>query len=73
MLTVFFAAAPPQRYEELQAVDAARFARFFHSMLEQGVLLPPSQFETWFVSAAHSADDIERTVAAARRAFAEAR
>lgn len=73
MLTVFFAPAPPQRYEELQTVDAARFARFFHAMLDQGVLLPPSQFEAWFVSAAHSAGDIERTVAAAHRAFAVAR
>lgn len=73
MLTVFFAAAPPQRYEDLHAVDAARFARFFHAMLDQGVLLPPSQFEAWFVSAAHSAEDIQRTVAAARQAFAEAR
>ncbi len=73
MLTVFFTPHPPQCYEDLSAVDTNRFARFFHAMLDQGVLLPPSQFEVWFVSAAHGAEDIERTVDAARRAFAQAR
>ncbi len=73
MLTVFFAPAPPRRFEETVGVDTDRFARFFHAMRERGVLLPPSQFEAWFVSAAHSDDDIARTVAAARQAFAEAR
>jgi len=73
MLTVFFAGHPPQCYEDLPAVDTSRFARFFHAMLDQGVLLPPSQFEAWFISASHGADDIERTVDAARRAFAQAR
>jgi len=73
MLTVFFTSAPPRRYEDLPGADPARFARFFHAMLDQGVLLPPSQFEAWFVGAAHTTADIDRTVAAARRAFAEAR
>ncbi len=73
LLTVFFAPQPPQRSEELGSVDAGRFARFFHAMLDEGVLLPPSQFEAWFVSAAHSTADIERTVVAARRAFAQTR
>jgi glutamate-1-semialdehyde 2,1-aminomutase len=73
MLTVFFAPRPPQCYEDMASVDTNRFARFFHAMLDHGVLLPPSQFEAWFVSAAHGAEDIERTVAAARQAFALAR
>ncbi len=73
MLTVFFAPTPPRRFEEMSAGDSDRFARFFHAMLDQGVLLPPSQFEAWFVSAAHSDEDIARTAAAARRAFAEVR
>ena len=73
VLTVFFAPHPPQCYEDLPSVDTNRFARFFHAMLDQGVLLPPSQFEAWFVSGAHGAEDIERTVDAARRAFAQAR
>ncbi len=72
MLTVFFTPHPPQCYEDLPAVDTNLFARFFHAMLDQGVLLPPSQFEVWFVSAAHSPEDIERTIDAARRAFAQA-
>jgi glutamate-1-semialdehyde 2,1-aminomutase len=48
------------------AADSKRFARFFHAMLNHGVYLPPSAFEAWFVSTAHSEEDIERTVTAAR-------
>jgi len=73
MLTVFFTPSPPHTADEASAADAGRFARFFHAMLDQGVLLPPSQFEAWFVSAAHTGDDIERTVAAARHAFGATR
>jgi glutamate-1-semialdehyde 2,1-aminomutase len=51
----------------------AQFARFFHGMLEAGVLLPPSPHEAWFVSAAHGADELQATLRAARRAFADAR
>jgi glutamate-1-semialdehyde 2,1-aminomutase len=51
----------------------AKFARFFHAMLDAGVMLPPSQQEAWFVSAAHDGTDIAMTVAAARGAFAAAR
>ncbi|HET6380791.1 MAG TPA: glutamate-1-semialdehyde 2,1-aminomutase [candidate division Zixibacteria bacterium] len=46
------------------------FSRFFHAMLARGVMLPPSQHEAWFVSAAHTDDDLDATVAAARAAFA---
>jgi glutamate-1-semialdehyde 2,1-aminomutase len=53
--------------------DAAPFARFFHAMLDAGVMLPPSQQEAWFLSAAHDGTDIATTVAAARGAFAAAR
>lgn len=73
ILTVFFTPSPPRTVEEASKADTRAFARFFHAMLDQGVLLPPSQFEAWFVSAAHTADDIEHTVAAARRAFGAAR
>lgn len=73
MLTVFFAPRPPQCYEDLPSVESNRFGRFFHAMFDQGVLLPPSQLEAWFVSAAHGAEDVERTVTAARQAFALAR
>jgi glutamate-1-semialdehyde 2,1-aminomutase len=50
--------------------DREAFARFFGAMLDQGVLLPPSQFEAWFVSMAHGPAEIEATLDAARMAFA---
>jgi glutamate-1-semialdehyde 2,1-aminomutase len=50
--------------------DDAQFASFFHAMLEAGIMLPPSQQEAWFVSAAHGSAEIETTVAAARQALA---
>jgi len=50
--------------------DDARFARFFHAMLDAGVMLPPSQHEAWFLSAAHGSAELEATLHAARRAFA---
>jgi glutamate-1-semialdehyde 2,1-aminomutase len=49
-----------------------RFARFFHAMLDRGILLPPSQQEAWFVSAAHGEDELSATLAAARHALAAA-
>jgi glutamate-1-semialdehyde 2,1-aminomutase len=51
--------------------DDARFARFFHAMLERGVMLPPSQQEAWFVSAAHGDAELRQTLIAARGAFRE--
>jgi len=69
MLTVFFAPRAPRNYAEAAHADTGAFARFFHAMRQRGVLLPPSQFETWFVSLAHTSDDIVHTVAAARHAF----
>jgi glutamate-1-semialdehyde 2,1-aminomutase len=50
--------------------DDARFARFFHAMLEEGVMLPPSPQEAWFLSAAHGRTELDHTLTAARRAFA---
>jgi glutamate-1-semialdehyde 2,1-aminomutase len=50
--------------------DDARFARFFHAMLDAGVMLPPSQHEAWFISAAHGRAELDATLDAARRAFA---
>ena len=51
---------------------ATAFARFFHAMLDAGVMLPPSQHEAWFVSAAHSDAELDRTITAARSAFSVA-
>lgn len=66
MFSVFFAdpAVPVHDYEGARRTDVARYAAFFQAMLAQGVYLPPSAFETWFVSAAHDDDAIERVAAA---------
>ena len=66
LLTLFFAAEPVQNYAGAKKSDTARFGAFFREMLARGILLPPSQFEALFVSAAHTDDDIDRTIAAAR-------
>ncbi len=70
MLTWFFTREAVTDYESAKRSDAARFGRFFHLMLERGIYLPPSQFEALFVSAAHSEEDIARTVGAARECSA---
>jgi glutamate-1-semialdehyde 2,1-aminomutase len=57
------------RYEKVMACDVARFKRFFHGMLKEGVYFAPSAFEAGFLSAAHTAADIEATAAAAARVF----
>ncbi|WP_303761617.1 glutamate-1-semialdehyde 2,1-aminomutase [Alcanivorax jadensis] len=58
-------------FAEVMACDSERFNRFFHAMLDQGIYLAPSAFEAGFVSAAHSDEDIDATIAAARKAFAK--
>ena len=66
LLTLFFTAEPIRDYADAKQSDTARFGAFFREMLARQILLPPSQFEAWFVSAAHTDDDIERTISAAR-------
>jgi glutamate-1-semialdehyde 2,1-aminomutase len=70
LLTPFFVKGPVTGYATATAADTARFAAFFTAMLDAGVYLPPSQFEAWFVSAAHGEAEVEATLAAARRALA---
>ena len=70
MFGFFFADALPQNYPAVLATDKERFNAFFHAMLESGVYLAPALYEAGFVSAAHSAEDIAATVAAARLALA---
>jgi glutamate-1-semialdehyde 2,1-aminomutase len=65
MITVFFCAGPVTDYTSAKASDTVAFGRFFRSMLEQGIYLPPAQFEAAFVSLAHTDADIEATVKAA--------
>jgi glutamate-1-semialdehyde 2,1-aminomutase len=69
LLTVFFRSTPPVDAAEALASDRAAYARFFGAMLDQGVLLPPSQFEAWFVSMAHGPVETAATIDAARMAF----
>ncbi|WP_432074837.1 glutamate-1-semialdehyde 2,1-aminomutase [Streptomyces wuyuanensis] len=75
MFSVFFTEGEVRDYEDAKRQEAFRFNAFFHSMLSQGVYLPPSAFESWFVSTAHDDAAVERIAAAlpaAARAAAEA-
>jgi glutamate-1-semialdehyde 2,1-aminomutase len=65
---LFFAGAPVHDYADAQAADHARYARFFHGMLERGVFLPPSGYETMFVSLAHTDTQLDSIVDAASEA-----
>ncbi|NIF21130.1 glutamate-1-semialdehyde 2,1-aminomutase [Candidatus Pantoea multigeneris] len=72
MFGIFFtAAAEVTCYQDVTQCDVERFKKFFHLMLQEGVYLAPSAFEAGFMSLAHSAEDIQRTVDAARRCFAQ--
>ncbi len=69
MFTFFFTPDPVTDWESAKKSDTARFATFFHFLLERGVYIAPSQFEAGFVSAAHSREDIRLTTEAAREFF----
>ncbi|HHU9833459.1 TPA: aspartate aminotransferase family protein, partial [Escherichia coli] len=58
-------------YQDVMSCDVERFKRFFHMMLDEGVYLAPSAFEAGFMSVAHSMEDINNTIDAARRVFAK--
>jgi glutamate-1-semialdehyde 2,1-aminomutase len=69
MITFFFSPGPVTDYASAQESDRDRFADFFGWMLQRGFHLPPSQFEAAFLSAAHSDDDVDRTIAAINNFF----
>jgi len=69
MLTAFFSDGPVTDYASARRADTARYARFFHGMLERGVFLAPSQFEAAFVSLAHSEQDLQVTARVCREAM----
>jgi len=71
VLTPFFTSVAVRDYRSACTSDTSAYARFFQGMLARGIYPPPSQFEGWFLSAAHSANDVERTIAAARDVFEE--
>lgn len=71
MFTAFFAYKPVRDYQTARAADGELYARFFRGMLQRGVLLPPSPFESAFLSTAHTEEDIARTVEAAEKVLAD--
>ena len=65
MFSVFLGSSEPVRdYDDARRTDTAAYRAFFHSMLAQGVSLPPSAFETWFLSVTHTDDVLDEVVAA---------
>ena len=71
LLTLFFHDGPVEGYEDAKACDTEAYAAFCRALLELGVYLPPSQFEAWFPSLAHTDEHVERTLAAVRDALGE--
>jgi glutamate-1-semialdehyde 2,1-aminomutase len=69
MFCLFFAPGPVRNLDDARRADLPRFARFFHALLDRGIYLAPSQFETGFISAAHTEQDIEETARALREAL----
>jgi glutamate-1-semialdehyde 2,1-aminomutase len=71
LVTPFFTTAPVRDYDSAVRADTTAFATFFRGMLARGIYPPPSQFEAWFLSAAHTDRDVAKTLAAARGAMKE--
>jgi glutamate-1-semialdehyde 2,1-aminomutase len=69
MFCTYFQSGPVYSFTDALQSDTAAFGRFFRSMLEEGINLAPSQYEAGFMSAAHSTEDLDRTIEAARRSF----
>ncbi|MDZ7622637.1 MAG: glutamate-1-semialdehyde 2,1-aminomutase [Candidatus Competibacteraceae bacterium] len=69
MFGIFFTTETVTTYAQAVACDIGRFKRFFHGMLAEGIYLAPSAFEAGFMSAAHTEEDLDATLAAARRVF----
>jgi glutamate-1-semialdehyde 2,1-aminomutase len=73
MFTWFFTAEPVTGWDSASKSDTKAFGKFFRAMLDAGIYLPPSQFEAAFLSVAHSEDDVQKTIAAAKKAFSAAK
>ena len=69
LVTPFFTSSPVRDYDSALKADTAAYATFFRGMLKRGIYPPPSQFEAWFLSAAHTDRDVRTTIAAARAAM----
>lgn len=68
-LTVYFSTEKVENYEQAERTDGEMFAKFFKLMLHQGINLAPSKYEAWFITLAHTEEDIEYTVKAVEHAF----
>jgi glutamate-1-semialdehyde 2,1-aminomutase len=73
VLTPFFTDRPVRDYASATSANTDYYGRFFRGMLRRGIYPPPSQFEAWFLSTAHTPRDVDRTIAAAREAMKEVR
>ena len=73
LFSAFFSAGSVADYESAAGQDAKAFASFFHALLGRGISIAPSAFEAWFVGAAHTDEQIERTLEVAVEAFGGAR
>ena len=71
LVTPFFTASAVRDYDSALKADTAAYATFFTAMLKRGIYPPPSQFEAWFVSAAHTDRHIATTLKAAKSAMAD--
>lgn len=69
LLTPFFTSRPVTDYRTAKTSDTRKYGKFFNLMLKEGIYLPPSQFETSFLSTAHTEKDIEKTIVAVRKVF----
>ncbi|MEQ1908289.1 MAG: aspartate aminotransferase family protein, partial [Vicinamibacterales bacterium] len=69
LVTPFFTDRQVKDYQSATSADTERYARFFRGMLARGIYPPPSQFEAWFLSAAHTRKDVDATIAAAHEAM----
>ena len=69
MFTWFFTEGPVTDWDSAAKADTAAFGKFLRGMLDAGVYLPPSQFEAAFLGSAHSEEDVQKTIDAARKAF----
>ena len=73
LFSIFFATEPVADFDAAARQNTKAFAAFFHAMLRRGISLPPSAFEGWFLGAAHTEADVERTLEGAKEAFEEAK
>lgn len=71
MMSLFFGDHPPKNFAEVQSGNDKRYRTYFHGMLRRGIFMPPSMYETMFVSEAHTVQDIEETLNAADEVFSE--